>query len=89
MSRAPQLVKLCSLNEIDHLVRQALPGAPLTYIVSPPGTIPVKVNYHYFCIGQGGVAWETIRRTHNLAVYVPADLPNPQLELVILLPPGD
>jgi type VI secretion system protein ImpJ len=89
VSRAPQLVKLCSLNEIDHLVRQALPGAPLTYIVSPPGTIPVKVNYHYFCIGQGGVAWETIRRTHNLAVYVPADLPNPQLELVILLPPGD
>ncbi|HEY7388975.1 MAG TPA: type VI secretion system baseplate subunit TssK [Bryobacteraceae bacterium] len=89
VSRAPQLVKVCSLNEIDHLVRQALPGVTLTYVASPPAAIAVKVNYQYFGIGQGGVAWETIRRARNLAVYVPADLPNPQLELLIVLPQGD
>jgi len=88
ISRAPQLMKVCSLNHIEHLVRQALPGAALTYVSVPPGAIPVKVNYHYFSVGQGGPAWEAILRARNLAVYAPADLPNPQLELVIVLPQG-
>jgi type VI secretion system protein ImpJ len=88
VSRVPQLVKLSSLNQIDHLVQHALPGVALTYVSSPPGAIPVKVDYQYFRAGQGGPAWETILRARNLAVYVPADLANPQLELVIELPQG-
>jgi type VI secretion system protein ImpJ len=86
VSRVPLLVKVCSLNQIDHLVRQALPGVPLTYIASPPAAIPVKVDYHYFGLSQGGTVWDSILRGRNLAVYIPADLPNPQLELLILLP---
>jgi type VI secretion system protein ImpJ len=87
VSRVPQLVKVCSLSQIDHLVRQALPGVPLTYAPSPPGAIPVKLNYQYFSLSQGGDAWEAVLRARNLAAYVPADLPNPELELFILLPP--
>jgi type VI secretion system protein ImpJ len=86
-SRVPQLVKVCSLNQIDHLVRQALPGVPITYVASPPSVIPLKLNYQYFSVSQTGPAWETVLRSHNLAVYVPADIPNPELELFILLPP--
>jgi type VI secretion system protein ImpJ len=59
---------------------------PLTYVPSPPSVIPVKVNYQYFRLSQGGAAWEAIVRARNLAAYVPADLPSPQLELLILLP---
>jgi type VI secretion system protein ImpJ len=86
VARTPQLVKVCSTNQIDHLVRQALPGVTLTYVPSPPSVIPVKLNYQYFSINQGGAAWQAVVRARNLAAYVPADLPSPQLELLILLP---
>jgi len=86
LSRTPQLVKVCSAAHIEHLVRQALPGVPLSYVASPPGAIPIKLNYQYFSLSQSGVAWEAIQRARNLAAYVPGDLPNPQLELIILLP---
>jgi type VI secretion system protein ImpJ len=85
VNRTPQLVKVCSTNQIDHLVRQALPGVTLTYVASPPSVIPVKLNYQYFSINQGGAAWEAVVRARNLAAYVPADLPSPQLELLIVL----
>jgi type VI secretion system protein ImpJ len=46
----------------------------------------VKLNYQYFSLAEGGLAWEAITRARNLAAYVPGDFPNPQLELIILLP---
>ena len=84
--KAPYLVKVCSANHIEHLVRHALQGVPMSYIATPPSAIPVKLNYQYFSLGQTGVAWEAIQRARNLAAYVPAELPNPQMELIILLP---
>lgn len=84
--KTPQLVKVCSTNHVEHLVRQALPGVTLAYVATPPSAIPVKLNYQYFSLNQSGVAWEAIQRARNLAAYVPAELPNPQLELIILLP---
>ena len=32
VGKTPPLVKVCSASHIDHLVRQALPGVPLTYV---------------------------------------------------------
>jgi type VI secretion system protein ImpJ len=86
VGKTPQLVKVCSASHIEHLVRQALAGVSLTYVPAPPSAIPVKLNYQYFSLSQSGVAWEAIQRARNLAAYVPGDLPNPQLELIILLP---
>jgi type VI secretion system protein ImpJ len=84
--KTPQLVKVCSASHIEHLVRNALPGVPLAYLATPPSAIPAKLNYQYFSLNQAGPAWEAIQRARNLAAYVPGDLPNPQLELIILLP---
>jgi type VI secretion system protein ImpJ len=86
IARAPQLVKVCSANQIEHLIKQALPGVPLTHVASPPKAIPVKLDYQYFSLSQGGAAWEAVLRARSIAAYVPADLPHPQLELMILLP---
>jgi type VI secretion system protein ImpJ len=86
VGKTPQLVKVCSASHIEHLVRQALPGVPLTYVPAPPSAIPIKLNYQYFSLSQSGVAWEAIQRARNLAAYVPGELPNPELELIILLP---
>ncbi len=86
ISRVPQLVKVCSGDYIELLVQKALPGVPLTYSSNPPSAIPLKLNYQYFSLSQSGGPWETILRARNLAAYVPGDFPDPQLELVILLP---
>jgi type VI secretion system protein ImpJ len=86
IGRVPNLVKMCSADHIEYLVQRALPGVPLTHTVSPPAAIPVKLNYQYFSLNQAGGPWETIVRSRNLAAYVPGDFPNPQMELVILLP---
>jgi len=86
INKSPHLVKVCSANHIEHLVRQALPGVPLTHVATPPSSIPMKLNFQYFSLSQAGLAWEAIQRARNLAAYVPGDFPNPQLELIILLP---
>jgi type VI secretion system protein ImpJ len=86
VSKTPYLIKVCSANHIEHLVRQALPGIPMTHAPKPPSAIPVKLDYQYFSLSQSGGAWEAVQRSRNLAAFVPGDLPNPQLELIILLP---
>jgi len=86
INKTPHLIKVCSANHIEHLVRQALPGVPLMHVATPPSSIPMKLNYQYFSMNQTGLAWEAITRARNLAAYVPGDFPNPQLEVIILLP---
>jgi len=86
IDKAPKLVKVCSATHIEHIVKQALPGVPMIHVSSPPSAIPLKLNYQYFSLSQQGLAWEAIQRARNFAAYVPGDFPNPQLELIILLP---
>lgn len=84
--RVPQLVKTCSATHIDHLIKQALPGIQLTHLPHPPSAIPVKLKFQYFSLNQSGSAWDAVTRARNFAAYVPAEFPNPELELLILLP---
>ena len=86
IERTPSVVKVCSASHIDHLMTYALPGVELTYVPTPPNSIPVKLKYNYFSLSQTGPAWEAVRRSRNFAAHVPGELPNPQLELLILLP---
>jgi type VI secretion system protein ImpJ len=86
ITKTPALIKVCSATHIEHLVRQALPGITLTHVARPPSAIPVKLNYQYFSLNQAGGVWEAVLRARNLAAYIPGDFPNPQSELVILLP---
>jgi type VI secretion system protein ImpJ len=86
IARTPYLIKVCSANHIEHLVKQALPGVALTHVPRPPSAIPVKLNCQYFSLNQSGPAWEAIVRSRNLAAYVPGDFPLPQLEVIVLLP---
>jgi type VI secretion system protein ImpJ len=84
--RAPQLLKVAAAAQLDRLIRQALPGIGLTHVPSPPSAVPMKMNYQYFLVQKSGPEWEAVVRARNLAVYVPSELPEPQLELVIMLP---
>lgn len=85
--RGPQLLKASAAEQVERLIRHALPGLSLRYVSSPPGSMPAKLEYQYFQIERSGSDWDAIRAARNLAVYVPSDFPDPQLELVVLLPP--
>ncbi len=89
IKRVPQLLKVCSATHIETLVKQALPGVPLIHMPNPPSAIPVKLQYQYFSLTQSGGAWEAVVRARNLAAYVPSDILNPQMELLILLPQAE
>jgi type VI secretion system protein ImpJ len=86
VAKTPNLVKVTSAARADHIVQYALPGVSLNYLSAVPNAIPMKLNYTYFSLTQSGPEWDAIQRSRNLAAYVPGELANPQLELIILLP---
>ena len=84
--RVPQLVKVSSANQIEHLVRHALPGLELRHVLRPPASLPVKRHHAYFSLNQTGGVWDSITRSRNIAAYVPGDFPDAELEVIVLLP---
>ncbi|MBT9330197.1 type VI secretion system baseplate subunit TssK [Paracidobacterium acidisoli] len=89
ISRAPSLIKTCSATHIEQLIRQALPGLKLTHVPVPPRAIPVKMRYQYFSVERSGGVWEAVQRARNFAAYVPGEIPNPEMELIILFASTD
>lgn len=86
IQRTPILAKVCSATHIEHLVRNALPGVPLTHLPVPPNTIPVKLNFQYFALNQTGGAWEAILRSRNIGLYAPSELGVVKAELIVVFP---
>lgn len=83
--RVPHAFKVSSSDHLDRLIRQALSGLAITHVPNPPPVIPVKLNYQYFRIDKAGPEWEAVMRARNLAVYVPEEVADPVLELVVVL----
>jgi len=84
ISKTPHLAKACSATHIEQLIRQALPGLKMLHVPVPPRAIPVKLRYQYFSLERSGPVWEAIMRSRNFGVYVPGEIPNPEMELIIL-----
>jgi type VI secretion system protein ImpJ len=86
IQNVPRLVRVGSTSQVERMINRALSGMRLTHVPKPPIEIPVKLKYQYFSLNQSGDAWESVRKSRNLAAYVPGDLPNPSLELLIIMP---
>jgi type VI secretion system protein ImpJ len=69
--KAPQLLKVSSAEQLERLIRRALPGVALTHVPVPPSSIPIKLNYQYFQLERTGEDWDAIRLSRHLAAYVP------------------
>jgi len=85
IAKVPQLVKICSAKFVPELVRRALAGLALTHLEVPPSAVAAKVENQYFTINRAGPCWEHIMQTRSVGVYVPGELPSPEMELVVLL----
>jgi len=85
LQKAGQL-KVSASDRVEILFRKALGGLPIRHVPTPPSAIPVRLDYQYFALDRSGEDWDAIRQARNLAVWVPGDLPDPSLELVVVLP---
>jgi type VI secretion system protein ImpJ len=85
ISKTPQLVKICSKLFVPKLVERALPGMALTHLAIPPSSIAAQVDAQYFSLNRSGPCWEHIVQTRQIGVYVPGELPNPELQLFVIL----
>jgi len=83
--KAPDLVKVCSALFVPELVKRALPGLPMAHLPVPPAAIPVRVETQYFGLTKSGPCWDHLVQTRKVGVYVPGEIPTPELELLVVL----
>jgi type VI secretion system protein ImpJ len=85
IEKTTRLVKVCSKEFVPRLVERALTGLKLTHLPVPPPALSPKIEFQYFSLDKGGPCWEHLVRTRDVGVYVPGDLPDPQIELSVIL----
>ncbi len=85
ITKTPTLVKMCSSKFVGELVKRAMPGLALTHLPIVPSAIRAKVETQYFGITRSGPFWIHIMETKKVGVYVPEELPHPELELLVVL----
>lgn len=85
IARTPQLTKVCSKAFVPELVKRALPGLGLTHLPVPPSAISTRVDTQYFSISKSGPCWDHLVKTRQAGVYVPGELPDPDVELLVVL----
>lgn len=85
ISRVSGLVKVCSEKFIAELVRRGMGGLRLEHTSAPPAAISPRVGTEYFRVETAGPCWDSVVDTGVAAAYVPAALPEAELELLIAL----
>jgi len=83
--RVPQLVKVSAQDDIQRLVRSALPGLTLRHVPVPPAAIPVRLDNQYFVINQSGPLWDAVKLSRQIAVQAPGEIAEPRMEVLIVL----
>jgi type VI secretion system protein ImpJ len=80
-----RLVKICSKDFVPRLVERALSGLKLTHLKVPPPALSPKIEYQYFALDKSGPCWDHLVHTRDVGIYVPGELPDPQIELSVIL----
>ena len=89
IERASKWIKVASRDQIGDLMSQALPGIELRHVPVPPSALTVRAGSQYFRLETVGPRWSSVLQSRSLAAWVASDVPDPSLELVLLLPPED
>lgn len=85
VARAGRLVKLCSAKFIARLVKEAYPGLGLDHVPVPPAELSPQIGTHYFSVRRTEPCWRSIADTGAIGLYVPDSIPQPELELRVVL----
>jgi type VI secretion system protein ImpJ len=85
ISGTQRLVKICSSQLLPEVVKAALPGLALSHLPVPPSAVAPKVESQYFGVSRVGSNWEQIVQTRTVGVYIPGEIPAPEIELLVIL----
>ena len=85
IGKVPQLVKVSPTDEIQNLVRLALPGITLRHSPSPPPSVPFKMNNQYFLLNQNGRLWERIVQSRSISLFIPSEIAEAKPELLVIM----
>ncbi|RPH36159.1 hypothetical protein EHM92_04980, partial [bacterium] len=78
----PLRMKVSGAEEISTLVNAALPGLPMTHTARPPAGLPLRPGLQYYHLEKSGRLWDSIVRSNNVAIFVPADFKGVRFELM-------
>ncbi|MFL6449171.1 MAG: type VI secretion system baseplate subunit TssK [Bryobacteraceae bacterium] len=82
--RVPSLVKVCSRRFVPELVRRQVPGIKLIHLATLPPELVPQGQTEYFELRKEGPCWTSIVDTADLGVFVPAELTEPEMQLLIV-----
>ena len=85
VARTGKLVKICSAKFIARLVKEAYPGMTIEHVPVPPADLSPRIGTQYFAIQQTDPCWKSIVDSSEVGLYVPAALPEPELELKVII----
>ncbi|HSJ10164.1 MAG TPA: type VI secretion system baseplate subunit TssK [Longimicrobiales bacterium] len=88
VARTTRLVKLCSSRFIARLVKEAYPGLGIDPVPAPPPELAPRLGMQYFAIGRTEPCWKAIVDSGEVGLYVPGAIPQPELELKVVLERG-
>lgn len=83
--KVPQYLKAAAPDDIERLIRNALPGVTLRHVQVPPAQIPMRLENQYFMFNQSGGIWERIVMARQLAVSAPAEINEPKMEVLVVM----
>lgn len=89
IEKAPRLIKVASRDDIQRLFNQSVSGVELSHVAEPPRALPVKLDYRYFRLELTDPLWQAVLRSRSVAVWVASQIPDPEMELVLILPPEE
>ena len=89
IQKAPSFIKVASRDEIQRLFNQSVSGVGLSHVSEPPRALPVKLDFRYFRLELSDPLWQAVLRSRSVAVWVASQIPNPEMELVLILPPDE
>jgi len=76
--------KVASPDQIDALIAAALPGIRLVHAPRPPAALPLRTGTVYFRLEPGASAWDGVRASRAIALYLPIAAPDLACELLAL-----
>lgn len=79
-SQFPSQVKIGSVEQIQQLVRSALPGIAVHPLPAAPRQIPYHAGFSYFELNKKSELWRQMHKSGGFAIHIAGDFPGLELE---------
>lgn len=84
VAMVPVRFKISAPQDIDDIVKHALPGIKLAHMAQVPAAVPVTPNTHYFSLESKGSLFDAMLAAQALVVDAPTELAGLKIELFSL-----